>query len=254
VAAAFLCVLGAAGGATVALTAGGDSTASRSVAANRSPVQTPLRKARPRAVEPLAGEVAGATSTTTVERPAAPPPTLSERDQRALGLLVPSGRLYVQGDSLMVGTDPYLRGLLPSWSVVDSVKVGRSLPQGVRLLRQVANKLPPVVIIGLGTNDDANYPSAFESGARAVMGIAGPRRCVVWVDVYRPLPGDHYDRFNKILTGLQSAYRNLLVAKWSSLAARHPEWFSGDRVHPGPAGYTARARMVAETMSQCVSL
>lgn len=252
IAIAAVCLLGAAAVATAALIGDGDAPSARSRQISTM-TGSPLPKPRPRAVEPEAGAIAGAT--TTLKRSAPPPPRkLTPQEERALGLHVPSGRLYVQGDSLMVGTDPYLKGLLPGWSVSESVKTGRSLPEGLALLRKVADRLPPVVIVGLGTNDDADYPASFEAGVQQIMGLAGPRRCVIWVDVYRPGPGDHYNRFNQILEALQSSYSNLLVASWSRLAARHPEWFSGDLVHPGPDGYQARARMLVEKMGECVSV
>ena len=64
-----------------------------------------------------------------------------------------TGALTLVGDSLNVGTAPWLRDELPRWDIGAHDRVGRTTAEGVDVLRQREGSLAPVVVVSLGTND-----------------------------------------------------------------------------------------------------
>src|SRR5215218_9719837 len=69
----------------------------------------------------------------------------------AAALPAPPDRTLVIGDSLEVGSGPYLRNVLPGVSV-DAEK-GRTSNEGVRVLAQRLDPSVGVIVFPLGTND-----------------------------------------------------------------------------------------------------
>ena len=173
------------------------------------------------------------------------------------GVLAPAAgakerSLFVNGDSLAVGTRPYLPGALPGWSVRQSATVSRHASEGAGVLRAQGSSLARVVFVSLGTNDDPRNVSPFRSAIRSVMDVVGPRRCVVWATVVRPpVAGASYGGYNRVLAAEGRARDNLLVLRWHRLLARHPEWLGPDGVHVTPTGSKARARAVARKVRAC---
>jgi len=162
--------------------------------------------------------------------------------------------VYVQGDSLSLGMAPSLRRLLPGYQLRVSARAGRTLAQGLAAMRTRSRTLPNTLVVGLGTNDDVDRPAAFEASARRLLELAGPRRCVLWIDLYRRpgrRTGPGFGPLNRILVRLRSRSPGLVLVHWSRLAARHPAWFSRDAIHPRDAGYLALARAVAGDFRRC---
>lgn len=264
---ALFLIAGAAGvalvaGAVLLSSAQSDSTRQADAAPRTAPpvpvaaTTTTRQRARPRpsVVEPPAGGSAAPEHTDIAPRqPKAAPPE-SEPPGSPATLPQPDRTVYVQGDSLAVDTEPYLRGRLPGWTVETSAEIGRGTAAGVRLIRSRAGSLPQVIVVGLGTNDDANLPGSFAAEVDKVLRLAGPGRCVVWVDVWRPYRGDHFERFNNILASREADNANLVVVPWARAAAAHPSWFRFDAVHPTDAGYQARAALIAEAVHGCVGI
>ena len=63
-----------------------------------------------------------------------------------------------------------------------------------------AGRLPRVIAVSLGTNDDPRNTSAFRAAIRDMMAVVGPKRCVVWATVKRPpVAGATYGEYNRIL-------------------------------------------------------
>ena len=71
-----------------------------------------------------------------------------------------TGALTLVGDSLNVGTDPWLREELPRWDIDAHDRVGRTTAEGIEVLRERGAALAPVVVVSLGTND----PDGTEAG------------------------------------------------------------------------------------------
>jgi len=162
--------------------------------------------------------------------------------------------LYVDGDSLSVGTGWYLSTFLPGWTLRGTVAVSRHAYQGVDAVEARAKEglLERVVVVDLGTNDDPSAVSTFKGYVLGVLRAAGPSRCVIWSTINRPpYNGVSYDGYNSVLRSLDARYGNLHVFDWAKLARSHPEWFGSDGVHPSSTGYRARASGLAWLVKHC---
>jgi NADH:ubiquinone oxidoreductase subunit len=160
--------------------------------------------------------------------------------------------LLVNGDSLAVGTQPYLPRELRSWKVVQSVAVSRHAPEGAGVMRSYGRSLPRVIHVSLGTNDDPRAVSSFRDSIRAVMNAAGPRRCVVWTNIVRPpVAGASYAGYNHALAEESRSRETLRVVNWARMVRENPQWLVGDGVHVSAEGYEARARAVARSVRRC---
>ena len=165
----------------------------------------------------------------------------------------PARKAYVNGDSLGVGTAPYLRTALRRWRLAQSYDVSRHLDgRTVAAIRARRARLAPVLIISLGTNDDPRGGAQFARGVRAIMDIAGRRRCVVWPNIVRPAHrGVGFEGFNATLARAAARRSNLRIVDWVGIARRNPGWIGRDGVHPNAAGYRARAQAIARAAERC---
>jgi hypothetical protein len=158
--------------------------------------------------------------------------------------------LIVNGDSLAVGTEPYLPGALPGWRIETSASISRHASEGAPLL-SAQGSLPEYIAMSLGTNDDPSMTDAFRSAIDQTMEVAG-ERCVVWVNIYRPaVAGTSYDGYNSVLAEESQQRPNLRVVDWHALVSQHPEWLGPDGVHVNATGYQARARALAQALREC---
>jgi lysophospholipase L1-like esterase len=166
---------------------------------------------------------------------------------------VPGSRtLLVVGDSLTVGTEPYIHRYLRGWRIHQRVAISTQVTEGPGILRSYGRHLPRVIFVNLGTNGDPRATGTFLSTIRRTMRIAGPRRCVVWSTIVRPpVAGASYTRLNRVLAEQARKRPNLIVFRWVRLARRHPEWFGPDHVHVTAAGYKVRARAMATQIRHC---
>ena len=163
-----------------------------------------------------------------------------------------SRRLLVNGDSLAVGTKPYLPGQLRGWKVTQSASVSRHAFEGADVMRAYGRSLPRVIHVSLGTNDDPNQADAFRAAIRDVMEVAGPHRCVVWTNIVRPpVAGASYAGYNRALAVESRPRENLRVVNWARMVHQHPEWLSDDGVHVNVDGYRARATAIAQSVRRC---
>jgi hypothetical protein len=159
--------------------------------------------------------------------------------------------VYVDGDSLAVGTGWYLGRFLPGWALHQAVSVSRHAYEGVSAVRARGTALEPIVV-DLGTNDDPGAVSRFAGYVRETVRLAGPSRCVVWSTVNRPPSGGvSYDGYNAVLRTLDRLYRSLHVYDWASIARANPGWFGADGVHPSATGYRVRAAGLARVIKSC---
>ena len=163
-----------------------------------------------------------------------------------------SRNLLVNGDSLAVGTSPYLPRALRRWRVTQSTAISRHAFEGASVMRSYGRRLPRVIHVSLGTNDDPRSISSFRSAIRSVMAVAGPRRCVVWTNIVRPpVAGASYSGYNRALAQESKPRSNLRVVNWARMARQNPGWFGGDGVHPSATGYGERSRAVARSVRRC---
>jgi len=163
-------------------------------------------------------------------------------------------RLLVNGDSLAVGTKRYIPRELDGWKVTQSTAVSRHAHQGADVMRSYGRKLPRVIHVSLGTNDDPSQIEGFRAAIEEIMEVAGGRRCVVWANIVRPpYKGTSYDAYNRALRRADRERANLRVVNWARMVARNPEWLADDGVHVSAAGYRARAKAVAREVLRCRS-
>jgi hypothetical protein len=162
-------------------------------------------------------------------------------------------RLAVVGDSLGLYTLPPLKRDLAHWRIRDSTRPARGATDGPRLLRAYGRHLPALVHMSLGTMDDPARPRRFRTSVRRVMRIAGRGRCVVWANIFRPVPkGDpEYTRLNRVLRREAASRENLRIVDWSTMLSDNPAWMLGDAVHVTSEGYAARAAAVAAEVRNC---
>jgi lysophospholipase L1-like esterase len=150
------------------------------------------------------------------------------------------------GDSLSVGTAPFLRARLRGYRIERHYDVGLHAYDAAALLAGAGASLPPVLVVSAGTNDDPRIAATFIRAISGVLGAAGRNRCVVWPTIVRPpAAGASYDRLNRALGRAASRHRNLVLVDWVGLVRSHPRWLSDDGVHVSAAGYRARAAAIA---------
>jgi lysophospholipase L1-like esterase len=166
---------------------------------------------------------------------------------------VPGSRtLLVVGDSLTVGTEPYIHRYLRGWRIHQRVDISTQVTEGPGIMRSYGRRLPRVIFVNLGTNGDPRATGTFLGAIRRVMRIAGPHRCVVWSTIVRPpVAGASYTRLNRVLARQARKRPNLIVFRWVRLAHRHPSWFGPDHVHVTATGYKVRARAMATQIRHC---
>jgi hypothetical protein len=166
--------------------------------------------------------------------------------------LAPSQSTLVLGDSLGLVVYPWLADLLPDRYVTYQSEVGRSTPATLKKLK-AAGSVPPVVIVSSGTNDSS--ATVLEESARSILDELGTGRCVVWVDVVRPdRIGDSQTAMNAALDRAVQGRANVRILHWTKLVAAHPEWMSGDGIHPNEVGSEERAKAFAEAARSCSAL
>ena len=111
-------------------------------------------------------------------------------------------------------------------------------------------------VIALGTNDTANVSAGSNAGRMAriqeLMSVAHGAP-VMWVNVKTLDPSGPWAEANMQLwndTLLQAChqYPNLRIFDWA--AAARDGWFISDGIHYTPAGYAARARLIARALTR----
>lgn len=210
----------------------------------------------------------GSTTTTTTarerDRPARSPsaggadprPTgpASSTERPTGGARAPS-RLTMIGDSLAEGTEPYLQGFLPGWTVTTDARRGRTLGQGMALLRDAPlGAGPHVLALSLFTNDGPGSVATLDAAVRESARRAGSSGCAIWATIVRPpVGGVSYDAANARLRELGVTLEAVRIVDWASWVRRNPEWLAGDGVHATPDGYRNRARLYAEVARSCAA-
>jgi lysophospholipase L1-like esterase len=160
-----------------------------------------------------------------------------------------AGAVTLVGDSLNVGTEPYLASELPGWRIDAHDRVGRATAEGVDQLRAARRSLAPVIVVSLGTNDAEGSEAEFRTLVDEAIAIVGPRRCLVWATVVRD--GTERTGFDQVLRDARADHSNVRLVEWASLVADEPSLLAGDRVHGTPDGYARRAEETARAIRAC---
>jgi lysophospholipase L1-like esterase len=167
---------------------------------------------------------------------------------QATTTIVPETDLLVVGDSLAVGTMPYLDEMLPSdvnvtWDAVD----GRTTPQGIESLQFDLREIEPeIVAVSLGTNDGPD-PKRFTSRIRRMLGDLSPHTCVAWFTIVRPARKGRYGALNDALRAEAARDPRLIVINWDN-AVRRGTVFLPDGLHADAAGYRYRSSKIVQAV------
>jgi hypothetical protein len=110
-------------------------------------------------------------------------------------------------------------------------------------------------VFALGTTDTANVAVGSNTTRSQridrMMTVVGGDP-VLWVDVKTLVAAGawsnpHMLEWNQALSAAQTKYPNLKIYDWASVVQN--EWFSNDKIHYTSAGYTARARLIADALA-----
>ncbi|HVU72456.1 MAG TPA: GDSL-type esterase/lipase family protein, partial [Mycobacteriales bacterium] len=187
-----------------------------------------------------------------------PPPTRAARAGAAASASVvptahltsaPAGGVFVVGDSLALGSAPYLHTVFTPAAVEQDLREGRGTAEGARVV--AAHGGDGVIVASLGTNDDPRT-QIFRPAAEALV-AAARGRCLVWATVARPgdVDGVRWSNVNAIIREEAAAHPNVVVVDWAAEQSAHPSWVEGDDVHLTDAGYQARAAALASGVTRC---
>ena len=157
------------------------------------------------------------------------------------------------GDSLSVGTAPYLHTLLLGYRITRVQNVGLHVDEVVQIVAARAPAaLAHVLVVSAGTNDDPRLVGRFSQDVERVVSAAGADRCIVWSNIVRPpAVGASYMGYNRVLRRVAARHARFRVVDWASLVRKNPGWLGADGVHVTPAGYRARAAAIADTVRHC---
>lgn len=163
-----------------------------------------------------------------------------------------TGDVAMVGDSLAVGTEQALADELDSMSVTTNAREGRSLAEGMDVIRSLGRQ-PGALAVSLFTNDDPDRVDRLADAVRDSTGYVAEGGCVVWATIVRPpVGGTTYERANTTLRSIGADNPQVIVVDWAAAVRRHPGWLALDGVHPTRAGYEARARLYAEGIRRCL--
>jgi hypothetical protein len=164
-----------------------------------------------------------------------------------------AGGVLVVGDSLEVGTSPYLGGLLPGIPLTVDAQISRPSSTGVAIVRSRLQTADRVVVFDLGTNDDPAQPQALSADLAAVRSIAGDR-CVVVATLNRPpYNGVSVDGLNGAVRDFAASSPPVQVVDWRSAVLSNSGLVGSDGVHGTSTGYATRAQLVARGILDCLS-
>jgi lysophospholipase L1-like esterase len=118
-------------------------------------------------------------------------------------------------------------------------------------------QLPPKIVFSLGTNDAFGWDplTVYSTELDALVTLAGPDRQVFVLSlIYKgksPRVRARFAQYNAFLRDYVAARPNVHLIDFETRARAHPRWFGSEGIHPGPAGYRARAELVARSVAEC---
>jgi hypothetical protein len=157
--------------------------------------------------------------------------------------------VLVIGDSLEVGSAPYLRQALAGTPVQVDAQRSRPSSEGVRVVASKLQAQHEVVVFALGTNDLS--ASTLASNFAAAQELVG-ERCMVVATIARPnRRGSSTAELNRVVAGFASQ-SGAQVMDWRSAALSTPGVLGRDRIHATGQGYALRGRLLAEAVQECL--
>lgn len=152
-------------------------------------------------------------------------------------------QVLVVGDSLAVGTQPFLGEMLDGSDLTWDARSGRTTPEGMQALRAALRTVTPTtVIVSLGTNDGSD-PARFADRVHRTLATIPPSACVVWASIIRPARKGAYLGLNRVLRAAAEHDPRLTVVNWDQAVARGSVALP-DGLHPDRTGYRYRSRLI----------
>jgi len=158
-------------------------------------------------------------------------------------------RLFVIGDSVIVGVQATLAQRLAGWHVNVYAQEGFSTLAAPSVINASRALIGEVVVVGLGNNDAGN-PATFGQRIDAVMqALPGVRR-VIWVNLRRFRA--FVPALNLQLAAATTRWPNLEIGDWATRATPDPSLVYADGLHLTPAGQAAMAELIAQHLDAYV--
>lgn len=155
--------------------------------------------------------------------------------------------VLIIGDSLAIGTMPFLDEMLTDRNLTWDTVNGRTTPQGMRALRLALRESEPqAVVVSLGTNDGPD-PRRFTSRLRRMLRDLAPDTCVIWTAVVRPPRKGRYGALNRALRAEARRDHRLIVINWDR-AVKRGTVVLRDGLHADAAGYRYRSFKIAQAV------
>lgn len=153
----------------------------------------------------------------------------------------PKPDVFVVGDSLTVGSSPYIRaGLRRGFgNVTVDARVGRMTAEGLALLSH--GRSAELWVVALGTNDGP-LPWIMRQHVRAAVRNAKSRP-VLWVSIWR---SPAYQAVNHMLSREARRSPHLNVLRWDRYLGSHRYLLAADGVHLSATGYEVLGGRIAE--------
>lgn len=151
-----------------------------------------------------------------------------------------SNRVFVFGDSVILGTRTRMPAALADWDVVVDAEESRFEHEAPEILRRRRGEIGRVAVILMGHNSGGGYNH--EPWIRGMIDeLAGVERIVFLTAVeWGPGPAE----FNQTLRRVAPDYPNVVVADWNTLSQSHPD-YTFDGLHLSGAGQQALCELVA---------
>jgi lysophospholipase L1-like esterase len=159
--------------------------------------------------------------------------------------------VLVIGDSLQVGTGPYLEQALGALPVESDDRQSRRSAEGLEALRARLRPEHTVVVFDLGTNDDPSNPDALYASLQAARAAIGDRCLVVATVLRPPYNGFTVDGMNAALERFALDNPGVQLVDWYGVATSTPGILYEDGVHARPEGYALRGRLIADAVRSC---
>lgn len=148
------------------------------------------------------------------------------------------GEVFAVGDSVLAGA----AACLAARGIDVDAEQSRQVTAALDLLSKKASKLPPRVIVHIGTNGGAS-PAQLD----AIMGVLGSDRLVLWSTIQLPDDPSRYTyerSTNDAIAGLADRYDNVRIFDWESVSLQQPAWLYLEGIHMTPEGCEGYAGLV----------
>lgn len=145
--------------------------------------------------------------------------------------------VWAIGDSIMVGAEPHLRGLVPDIDL--DAEAGRSVATGIEVLetKMSDGDTPDVLVFALGTNAGASQDQIDE-----VMNLSSGVEEVIFVNV--TVPRDWEEPTNAAMADAVARYDSATLVDWSTESRGQDRWFRSDGFHPNETGSQRWANLI----------